>query len=265
MKDLSHNVAAASSSLPWYRMSLSRLFRVNVALCCILALFVWLDRIRISPSETARQSQCVNNLKQIGLALRGYHAVYGSFPPAHINDANGKPMHSWRVLILPFMDQSPLYSMYNFNEPWNGPADSKLIATCPSVYICPSRHDYPARACATSYVVVTGPGTIFPDSATVMLSEIKDGDASTIIAVEVVNVDIPWTEPRDLDLRTMSFRFNDPNRAGISCRHPGGPGFSLADAQCRRLRKLITPQQLSALFSINGQEPLDMDAMFRRW
>src|SRR5260370_743998 len=57
-----------------------------------------------SSREPARRSQCKNNLKQIGLALHNYHDVYGSFPPAYFVDASGKPMHSWRVLILPFLD-----------------------------------------------------------------------------------------------------------------------------------------------------------------
>ncbi|MFN0054259.1 MAG: DUF1559 domain-containing protein, partial [Planctomycetales bacterium] len=59
--------------------------------------------------EAARRTQCKNNLHQIGLALHNYHDAFNSFPPAYIPDASGRPMHSWRVLILPFLDQAPLY------------------------------------------------------------------------------------------------------------------------------------------------------------
>ena len=69
----------------------------------------------------------------------------------------------------------------------------------------------------------------FPDDKTVKLSDIRDGTVSTILAVEIANVDIPWTEPRDLDVRTMSFLVNDPKRAGISSPHPGGPNVAFAD------------------------------------
>jgi hypothetical protein len=62
--------------------------------------------------EHPRRAQCGNHLKQIGLALQNYHDTYNSFPPAYIADANGKPMHSWRVLILPFMEQKPLYDKF---------------------------------------------------------------------------------------------------------------------------------------------------------
>src|SRR5579872_1042254 len=68
--------------------------------------------------EAARRAQCANNLKMIGLALAQYESQYGRFPPAYIADADGKPMHSWRVLILPYLDEESLYSEYDFSEPW---------------------------------------------------------------------------------------------------------------------------------------------------
>src|SRR6476661_8060061 len=93
--------------------------------------------------EAARRSQCKNNLKQIGLALHNYHDVNGCFPPAYIADENGKPMHSWRVLILPYLDQAALHTEYNFSEPWDGPNNSRLLARRPAVYACPSHGNAP--------------------------------------------------------------------------------------------------------------------------
>jgi hypothetical protein len=72
----------------------------------------------------ATRMQCSNNLKPIGLALQIYHDQYGSFPPANIVDKDGRPMHSWRVLILPNIEQQKLYEAYNFDEPWDGPNKS---------------------------------------------------------------------------------------------------------------------------------------------
>ena len=88
--------------------------------------------------EAARRTQCKNNLKQIGIALHSYHDVYKTFPPAYIPDEDGKPMHSWRVLILPFIEQQALYEQYDFNEPWDGPNNSQLANVVISVYQCPS-------------------------------------------------------------------------------------------------------------------------------
>src|SRR5579863_9248252 len=93
--------------------------------------------------EAARRSQCKNNLKQIGLALHNYHDAFGSFPPAFVADANGKPMHSWRVLILPYLDQLPLYKEYNFSEPWDGPNNSRLLNRMPPAFSCPSHSGPP--------------------------------------------------------------------------------------------------------------------------
>src|SRR5262245_66359 len=81
--------------------------------------------------EAARRSQCKNNLKQIALALLNYESRYGTFPPAYVADESGKPMHSWRVLILPDLDQQALYNDYNFSEPWDGPNNSRLLTRIP--------------------------------------------------------------------------------------------------------------------------------------
>ena len=72
----------------------------------------------VDPRGPARASMCKNQLMNIGLALYQYYEQYGSFPPAYIADESGKPMHSWRVLILPYLEESALYMQYDFNEPW---------------------------------------------------------------------------------------------------------------------------------------------------
>jgi len=74
-----------------------------------------------SAREAARRAQCSNNLKQIALAFHNYHDTYRTFPPAYIPDEDGNPKHSWRVLILPFLEQRALYEQYNFDEPWDSP------------------------------------------------------------------------------------------------------------------------------------------------
>ncbi len=80
----------------------------------------------ISDREPARRVICQRSLQQVGLALHQYHDKYGSFPPAYLTDANGRPMHSWRVLLLPFLGQQALYDDYRFDEPWDGPHNALL-------------------------------------------------------------------------------------------------------------------------------------------
>jgi hypothetical protein len=204
--------------------------------------------------EAARAAQCACNLCQIKLALLNYHEVYGSFPPAYVADATGKPMHSWRVLILPFLEQSTLYASYRMDEPWDGPNNRLLIPHRPNIFQCPSRRP---SLDLTSYVAIVGPNTAFPGSGTTKLGDIHDGPASTILVAEVSNVDIAWTEPRDLDAETMSWTIDDPKRPSISSPHPSGPAVVFADASYRRLGTYHPPEALKAMTTINGGEHVD--------
>lgn len=87
--------------------------------------------------HAARRMQCSNNLKQIGLALHNYQSVFGTFPPAFTKAADETPMHSWRVLLLPYLEQQALYDQIDLNQPWDAPVHQVLHASCPSVYRCP--------------------------------------------------------------------------------------------------------------------------------
>ena len=82
--------------------------------------------------EAARRMQCSNNMKQIALAMHNYEAVYKAFPPAYTTDANGQPLHSWRTLLLPYMEQQALYSQIDLNKPWDDPVNlpfSQVVIT----------------------------------------------------------------------------------------------------------------------------------------
>ena len=105
--------------------------------------------------NAALRFQCSTRLKQIDLALHEYENRYHSFPPAYIADRNGKPMHSWRVLILPFLDETDVYNRYDFNEPWDGPNNRKLLDArlrCMRVRVMKPhmRETQPARATSPS-------------------------------------------------------------------------------------------------------------------
>ena len=108
-----------------------------------------------------KRSICLSNLKQIAIALHNYHDVYGSFPPAYVADKQGRPMHSWRVLILPYLEYAALYEQYRFDEPWNGPNNIKLVEHVPDVFQCPS-NESEGNTC-TNYVAVIGPRTAWPE------------------------------------------------------------------------------------------------------
>lgn len=238
-------------------MSVWTLMQLVAVFAFAFGLLAALGRAVGSAREAARRSQCTCNYCGILLALHNYHSTFGAFPPAYVADASGKPMHSWRVLILPYIEQTPLYNRYNFNEPWDGPSNSTLLNAMPPILACPSRFSSPTHL--TSYVAVRGPGTMFPGSHSTKIDDITDRTFNTLAIVEVDNVDVPWTSPWDLDVRTMSFQINDPKRIGISSKHPGGANVGVADGKSRFARDSVTPGNLSAALTIAGGEGITMD------
>jgi prepilin-type processing-associated H-X9-DG protein len=179
--------------------SLTYLAVVMLGLTCLIAL-LW-PAINTASDEMGRRVMCINNLKQIALALQAYHQANGCFPPAYITDKNGKPMHSWRVLILPYLEETPLYKAYDFTQPWNGPKNMKLLATRPLVYACacgPGALE--TGATQTSYVAVVGPNAAWAGGKPKELTDIGSNVSGTIMVVEVANSGIDWAEPRDLSL-----------------------------------------------------------------
>jgi hypothetical protein len=153
-----------------------------------------------SARESARYAMCAGNLRQIAVALHMYENSYGSFPPAYIAAEDGTPMHSWRVLLLPFLDAQGVYDKYSFDEPWNGPNNIKLLHSMPPIYLCPSASlsDDEWNSC-TSYVAVVGPHTAWPGTTPRRIPEITDGLPNTMLLIES-NELVPWLEPRDLQL-----------------------------------------------------------------
>jgi hypothetical protein len=233
--------------------------RVIAAIALGVLLLVLLVPVRKHAGPEARRSQCMNNLKEIALGLHNYHDAYGSFPPAYIADDNGKPMHSWRVLLLPFVEMERLYQQYRFDEPWDGPNNSSLAASHPQMlcYDCPSEYAAPM----TSYVAVVGPGTAWYGAKPRYFEEFADGLDCTIMVVEVANSGIHWMEPRDLDFSTLPMVVNPPQGMGISSKHSKSAGVVFADISVRFLDDDLPAQTLRALLTIDGGETVNLDEL----
>src|SRR5262249_9849418 len=127
---------------------------------------------------------------------------------------------------------------------------------------CPSRFSNPTNL--TSYVAVTGPGTIFPGARSTAIADITDGTPNTLMVVEVADVQIPWTAPWDLDVRAMSFRINDTTGRGIWSKHPGGANVGVADGHTWWAPESVTPENLKALLTISGGERITADQVLGR-
>jgi hypothetical protein len=212
----------------------------------------------------SRRSSCQNNLRQIGIALQNYHDTYKSFPPAYIADASGRPMHSWRVLLLPFLEQQNLYDQYRFDEPWDGPNNRLLAAEIPYIFRCPSEAN--SFETETSYLAVVGPETIWPGDKAVSFDKIRDGTSNTLIVVESHDSGIHWMEPRDLHTLQMPMAVNPLHGQGICSCHGAKKGtdrgdcaqFVRADGSVGLLENDTPPATVRALLSIDGGEQIEL-------
>lgn len=210
----------------------------------------WLYVLARSAREAATAAAAVCPLKCLGLAFHNYHDVYGSFPPAYLADEQGRPMHSWRALILPFVEQHELYDQYRFDEPWDGPNNSQLADRMPRTFHMPSE---PPSSSRTNIVAIVGEPTAFPGARATRLRDFRDGTEYTILLTEIADSDILWLEPRDLCFEEMSFHVNDPTRPSISCSRRRGPYIVSADGVVKTVRD-VHPETLRGMATIDGGE-----------
>jgi prepilin-type N-terminal cleavage/methylation domain-containing protein len=194
------------------------------------------------------------HLKQLALAAASYHDQEKHYPPAYLVDAAGRPLHSWRVVLLPYLEHGPLHNQCNLAEPWDGPNNRKLAAPMPRVY---AFHDHHGPAVTTAnYLAVVGPETAWPGHRRLSLKDVTDGTSQTILVVENLGAEVPWMEPRDLSFAHMSFTGNDP--AGVSSWYVD-PAVATLGGSVFRLGKGVARAALRALLTASGGEQLRPD------
>ncbi len=210
-----------------------------------------------------RRAVSVNNLKQIGLAFHNYNAAKNAFPAQVLyGGKTGKVPYSWRVAILPYIEQQELYNAYNFDEPWDGPNNRKLIDKMPATYGCPGANGTPSSQSKTSYFAFTGPTTALysgprpgreAELVEPQIEQFTDGTSNTILVVEA-QCDIPWTKPEDIPF--------DPNGPLPELGGYWENGFNalFADGSVHFLKKSIQPAVLKALITRAGGEVISSDS-----
>lgn len=200
--------------------------------------------------EAARRTQCRNNLKMIGLAVHNYHDSFVMFPAAHLNDEEGDPRLSWRVSILPFLDESSRYQSYDFSQAWDGPTNSMLLTPSPHAYICPSYNGLPSMG-STCYATISGSDTVMGAGECIRIRDIRDGTSNTLMVVEACQLNIPWMKPQDIDEDSVT-KIGAPD--GISSSHQKGVNVLFADGSVRFLSSETSPELLRAIITRDGAE-----------
>jgi RNA polymerase sigma factor (sigma-70 family) len=208
------------------------------------------DQIREAVSRTIS----ANNLKQIGLAMHAYHDAYKTLPAHTIYSKDGKtPLLSWRVTLLPYLDQQALYNEFKLDEPWDSPHNTKLIPKMPKTYEPGGAGK--KEAGKTYYQVVTGPGTVFDGPKKLRLTDIKDGTSNTLLATEAKDAVI-WSKPADLTLPKEKDKA--PAVGGL---FKNGFHILLCDGSVRIMPRDPAPALLRAIITPNGGEAIDRDGL----
>jgi RNA polymerase sigma factor (sigma-70 family) len=203
-------------------------------------------------AEEADRVRSVDNLKVLGLAMHNYHATNGQFPPAAIYSKDGKPLLSWRVLLLPYVDQQDLFTQFKLDEPWDGPTNKKLLARMPEVYAAPRGKAKGTHE--TVYRVLTGTGTIFPGPKASRIADITDGTSNTILIAEAAEA-VPWTKPAELPYDPMKPL---PKLGGMFKERFH---VTFADGSVHFLKHTINEATLRALITCNGGEIIDTNEL----
>jgi type II secretory pathway pseudopilin PulG len=150
-----------------------------------------------SSKPSLYRTQCLNNLRNISLAVILYADTHKSFPPAYTVDANGNRLHSWRTLILPYLDQQALYESIDLSKPWNDPANAKAYGTELDVFSCPAAK---LSGGLTTYLGNAAIDGCFTGDRPRPISEITDSPDQTVLVAEVAPAQaVHWMAPQDAD------------------------------------------------------------------
>ncbi|HZN34534.1 MAG TPA: DUF1559 domain-containing protein [Pirellulaceae bacterium] len=237
-------VAAAGVGIGATLMIVAGAAIMGLLLCAGLLVALLLPAVQAA-REAARRMQSMNNMKQISIALLNYHDVYGTFPPAVVTDASGKPLYSGRVLLLPFLEQDPMFQQFRKDEAWDSPSNLPLTQQSLKIFQDPSAP--PSASGQTDYLFVTGTGTAMePKPGGIKMNDIVDGTSNTMAMVEFKGSGINWAQPRDFDV-TQPTALPPGN-------HPGGNLVMMYDGSVRFVSKNVSPQLIQQMSTRAGGE-----------
>jgi hypothetical protein len=179
----------------------------------------------------------------LAFSIHLYESANGHLPPAALRSPDGKPLLSWRVLLLPYTDQNRLYERFKLDEPWDSPRNRELIQLMPRFY--KPRGNRPSPPYTTFTQVIRGPGTPF-ERPGLRLEDFKSSAAYTFLLVESAEPVI-WSKPDDLEYRPDGSlpRFGEIFR----------DGFFIASTVDGKTRRIPLSEDATILAGITGKQP----------
>jgi type II secretory pathway pseudopilin PulG len=228
----------------WMSFTLWELLTVVAIMAMLMALLL---PFRRTAGTARRRMECHMKLKQIGNALNAYIDRYGNLPPAYTVDTNGNHLHSWRTLILPYLDQEDLYNAIDLSKPWDDPANAGAIEAMPAVYRCPAA-ELPTNF--TSYLGSVGVEACFHSTRPRAVSEFTDGRSETLMVIEMPPEQaVHWMSPQDASQEAMLKIIGHDALA-----HADGFQGVFADGSVSYFSNVITADILQALTTIAGDD-----------
>ena len=224
------SLVPAVSSKRWHVRVLFGLSALLAAVAMVGSAGLVISPVLWRAAEERRKDTCSARMSTIVSTLRNYHQQFGVFPPPVTFDKNGKPRHSWRAYVWSLYNYGEIespdsnnFAAYRWNEPWDSPGNSEAVNEVTTymepIFSCPS--DKPGLEQKwTSYLLVTGSGTLFPMGG-LKVKSLSDVAGNTVILVECKETGIEYFEPRDLPIALLKSKLNS-GKGSISSAHPGG-------------------------------------------
>jgi hypothetical protein len=233
---------------------------VAIGLLCLLLLFPYLQTVRVSEGWV----RTTNSIKQIGFAFQNYHDVHGRLPPSAVTDKDGRPLLSWRVAILPYVENDNLSRQFRHDEAWDSPHNAPHLWAKPRCY-APTLGGNDAEN-LTRYQVFVGPGTAF-ERPGLTWTDFPDGRENTLLVVEA-GEPVPWSKPADLPydptspLPLLGAGYTRPVRLlRREIRRNEGFATCFADGSTRFVLTSTNEPLVRAVITRNGGEQVDLSAL----
>jgi hypothetical protein len=198
--------------------------------------------------QGAKRKKCEHSLRQLAEAVKLYSEKLDKLPPRAKYSADGKPLLSWRVLLLPFGGENELFKQFHLDEAWDSPHNKPLLAKMPKIFAMPAESS--SQPTLTSYQVIVGKGTLFQDAGGMPLRHLPKGGEQALMIVEAGQA-VPWTKPEDVVI--------DPNRplpkfGGV---FPDGFYAVSCDGKVHFIKKTVSEKTLRAMCSCHDCQSVD--------
>lgn len=238
----------------WLRKSKFVLWRLATVAALVVVGLMLAAALALPPSRSAPQAArrigCMSQLRQIMLAIRNYEAEHGQLPPAYTVDADGKPLHSWRTLILPYMEETALYEKIDLSRPWDDPANELARESCPDAYRCPGAELEEGK---TTYLAVVDTQSVMAGSIQRKMSDVTDGAARTMVLIDApARQAVHWMSPVDTGIESMT----GPAMDGVMS-HRGVIPVAFLDVHVKAMSVQDLVKHCRTMMTIAGGDDVD--------